>query len=339
MKCIARSDGTGTASAPCTAASIPNQLLPSEGLRDLEDSCHFWNRWVDTYLERTAIRINLVGGLVPLCLLLSTYLIFRNTPSLPPCLARYFRRITDPLSSDAPPRRTAGQPTQPEDRPAITARQRLHVHARHRHRRIPPRDICLRTIDFFFLPLCPLPNYSPSLLLTYPLRRPSPPSTLPPFLLSSQAPFVLSAPYRARFFSSRLPLHVLPPTYPSYKALPPPPLHFSSSSFPPSPSLFPPSPSLPPTHNRILTPHYIQSILSTVFFNYDANGLDVSPLWWILPAVAIPLTALVLAVWFWWSRGRLGRNSAKLHVHGASLRIGSLRIPARRDTSKLERGP
>lgn len=46
-----------------------------------------------------------------------------------------------------------------------------------------------------------------------------------------------------------------------------------------------------------------------VFFNtsIDGNGrasLNVAPQWWYFPAITIPLTIVVFAVWQWWRRKR-----------------------------------
>lgn len=53
---------------------------------------------------------------------------------------------------------------------------------------------------------------------------------------------------------------------------------------------------------------FVCSVLSTVFFDYDQTGISVSSSWWVLPAAAIPLTGLVLALWFLWFRHRLHKS-------------------------------
>ncbi|KAK3361680.1 hypothetical protein B0T24DRAFT_642152 [Lasiosphaeria ovina] len=69
---------------------------------------------------------------------------------------------------------------------------------------------------------------------------------------------------------------------------------------------------------------FVCSVLSTVFFSYDGvdTGLAVSPLWWILPVSAVPLTVLVLTLWFWWYRDRLSRTTTKLRSQEAKLEAG-----------------
>lgn len=62
-----------------------------------------------------------------------------------------------------------------------------------------------------------------------------------------------------------------------------------------------------------------QSILSTVFFSYDASRLSISQWWWILPCIGIPLTLMVLYLWIFWSRARLRRNQALLQARSVYL--------------------
>ena len=54
---------------------------------------------------------------------------------------------------------------------------------------------------------------------------------------------------------------------------------------------------------------FISALFSMVFFNtsIDGNGrasLTVAPQWWYFPAITIPLTIIVFAVWQWWRRKR-----------------------------------
>jgi len=65
-----------------------------------------------------------------------------------------------------------------------------------------------------------------------------------------------------------------------------------------------------------LTPS-VKTVLSTAFFNFDGTSFQVSQWWWILPAIAIPLTAGVLSVWLLWFKTRA---SAKADELDASLR-------------------
>lgn len=53
---------------------------------------------------------------------------------------------------------------------------------------------------------------------------------------------------------------------------------------------------------------FISAILSTTFFDYGDEGLKVSKKWWVLPALAIPLTAIVFAVWMAWRYMTLRRR-------------------------------
>ncbi|EXJ76188.1 uncharacterized protein A1O5_00696 [Cladophialophora psammophila CBS 110553] len=53
---------------------------------------------------------------------------------------------------------------------------------------------------------------------------------------------------------------------------------------------------------------FVSSLLSTVVFNFDNNGISVSQMWWILPATAIPLTVFVFGIWLLWLRRRLSHD-------------------------------
>ncbi|KAI1131455.1 hypothetical protein F5Y10DRAFT_233689 [Nemania abortiva] len=50
---------------------------------------------------------------------------------------------------------------------------------------------------------------------------------------------------------------------------------------------------------------FVASILGTNFFNFDGMVFAVSGLWWILPVISIPLTLVVLVLWYKWSKVRL----------------------------------
>lgn len=45
---------------------------------------------------------------------------------------------------------------------------------------------------------------------------------------------------------------------------------------------------------------FVSAILSTTFFDYDDEGLKVGRSWYILPAVTVPLTVTVFAIWLGW---------------------------------------
>ncbi|KAF9697213.1 hypothetical protein EKO04_004933 [Ascochyta lentis] len=57
---------------------------------------------------------------------------------------------------------------------------------------------------------------------------------------------------------------------------------------------------------------FICTILSTTFFDFGENGLQVSSQWWFLLAATIPLTVVVFGVWVGWQRMR--RQSQQLKV-------------------------
>ena len=54
---------------------------------------------------------------------------------------------------------------------------------------------------------------------------------------------------------------------------------------------------------------FISAILSTTFFDYGIEGLNVSKAWWILPATTIPLTLFVFSIWLGWRYLKLKRVS------------------------------
>ncbi|KDR80212.1 hypothetical protein GALMADRAFT_242505 [Galerina marginata CBS 339.88] len=50
---------------------------------------------------------------------------------------------------------------------------------------------------------------------------------------------------------------------------------------------------------------FVSALFSMVFFNTDGNNsLSVGPQWWLFPAITIPLTLLVFAIWLLWKRHR-----------------------------------
>jgi len=50
---------------------------------------------------------------------------------------------------------------------------------------------------------------------------------------------------------------------------------------------------------------FICTIVSTNFFDFGEEGLQVSSQWWVLLVAAIPLTIMVFGVWLGWQRIRL----------------------------------
>jgi len=79
----------------------------------------------------------------------------------------------------------------------------------------------------------------------------------------------------------------------------------------------------------------LQALFSMVFFNTKAtdNGSEsiiVGRQWWLFPAITIPLTVLVFALWVAWQRYRN-------RVHSESLGLGNLMRIAGQDPS-LEQG-
>jgi hypothetical protein len=62
---------------------------------------------------------------------------------------------------------------------------------------------------------------------------------------------------------------------------------------------------------------FISAIMSTTFFDYGPDGLNVSKQWWILPATTIPLMILVFAVWVGWQWMRFGKTTSEAHVKSA----------------------
>jgi hypothetical protein len=73
----------------------------------------------------------------------------------------------------------------------------------------------------------------------------------------------------------------------------------------------------------------LQAIFSMNFVDFGGNselgqgGLKMSPYWWLYPATAVPLTALVVVIWMLWRRRRLERKSKRLpdieSMYAASL--------------------
>lgn len=45
---------------------------------------------------------------------------------------------------------------------------------------------------------------------------------------------------------------------------------------------------------------FISSIMSTTFFNYQGDGVQVSSKWWILLPTILPLTVVVVGIWLGW---------------------------------------
>ncbi|CAI6340206.1 unnamed protein product [Periconia digitata] len=60
---------------------------------------------------------------------------------------------------------------------------------------------------------------------------------------------------------------------------------------------------------------FISAILSTTFFEYGKETLDVSRKWWILPATTIPTTITVFAVWLAWRWWRLRAQRTEMEKY------------------------
>lgn len=56
---------------------------------------------------------------------------------------------------------------------------------------------------------------------------------------------------------------------------------------------------------------FVCTVVSTNFFDFGKQGLVASRQWWILLAVALPLTIIVLAVWTVWSKFRAKKHKRK----------------------------
>ncbi|KAF1360582.1 hypothetical protein EJ07DRAFT_115890, partial [Lizonia empirigonia] len=76
---------------------------------------------------------------------------------------------------------------------------------------------------------------------------------------------------------------------------------------------------------------FISSIMSTTFFNYQGDGVQVSAKWWILLPTILPLTVLVVGIWLGWlyvSRreaykrlsGKMGRRLNRRGSMGGTVR-------------------
>jgi sensor domain CHASE-containing protein len=67
--------------------------------------------------------------------------------------------------------------------------------------------------------------------------------------------------------------------------------------------------------------HSWQAILSTVFFDHGQHHIAVSRQWWIFPALVLPLTIIVFAVWYAWLRWRFVRENASQDHQEEALRL------------------
>lgn len=56
----------------------------------------------------------------------------------------------------------------------------------------------------------------------------------------------------------------------------------------------------------------MQGVFGTPFFNAGDTKMNVSTSVWIFPAIAVPLTAVVISVWLWWFRNRLRRDRSAI---------------------------
>ncbi|KAF2006936.1 hypothetical protein P154DRAFT_480762 [Amniculicola lignicola CBS 123094] len=59
---------------------------------------------------------------------------------------------------------------------------------------------------------------------------------------------------------------------------------------------------------------FVSAILSTTFFEYGPDELQVSSKWWILLAVTIPLMIAVFASWFGWQYVRFGKKTISVKL-------------------------
>ncbi|KAF2107878.1 hypothetical protein BDV96DRAFT_693097 [Lophiotrema nucula] len=59
---------------------------------------------------------------------------------------------------------------------------------------------------------------------------------------------------------------------------------------------------------------FVSAILSTTFFEFGAEGLNVSSQWWILLAVSLPLTVVVFGIWGGWRRWRLEQQRVDVGI-------------------------
>jgi len=64
--------------------------------------------------------------------------------------------------------------------------------------------------------------------------------------------------------------------------------------------------------------------------------MDVSSKFWVFPAIAVPLTALVLSIWMWWFRSRLRKD--RLAIHRSKRAIDPLGIMEEGSTRETEDG-
>lgn len=70
------------------------------------------------------------------------------------------------------------------------------------------------------------------------------------------------------------------------------------------------SPWYPVLANNLYLPG--QSIFGTNLFAFDQGNILVSPRWWVLLALDVPLTVVVFGAWLLWFRQRYSRDSARL---------------------------
>ncbi|KIN03010.1 hypothetical protein OIDMADRAFT_27483 [Oidiodendron maius Zn] len=68
---------------------------------------------------------------------------------------------------------------------------------------------------------------------------------------------------------------------------------------------------------------FVCSVLSTVFFSFDGTAFAISHWWWTLPMSAVPLTGLVIYVWFMWFRTKLSHDKVELQSRKVEVETGS----------------
>ena len=64
---------------------------------------------------------------------------------------------------------------------------------------------------------------------------------------------------------------------------------------------------------------YLASVFSMTFFNFQNSGPSVSDQFWIYWAVTIPVTAIIVGIWYVWEK----RREAKYNKEDTDLEKGS----------------
>lgn len=66
---------------------------------------------------------------------------------------------------------------------------------------------------------------------------------------------------------------------------------------------------------------FICTVVSTNFFDFGDNGLQVSSQWWILLAAAIPLTFAVFGIWLSWQQMRKKTHDTKMRLRATIAKL------------------